>query len=336
MVSRGLDREWAYDPEAVVRVRGVPDGLEHDAAPGHVGGDERPAPRWSYVRKNGRGSALRRRGAVRPWSWSPSICAISRSVMGRRCRSRHRSKRWGRGSCAAAGSSIDGSARANRCDGGLTRNCQDVLRRGTAGGALVRAVPYSLWAIRHDDSGAAGSDLAAKGVPVETISARLGLRPAAVRRVLGRSAKRGAPRKHQTSATLPLTTTREVAAQIRGAAASLGVAVSTVLEELVVNALPRLGRTGRLEVFRRPPRTAADAPQAVRKLLKSYDPGRLRWSVQGHRHEIVVAIQRAAATKRSSGFGTSCRESTRASSYGPITGRGAPNPRVPCFGASSG
>ncbi len=132
--------------------------------------------------------------------------------------------------------------------------------------------------------------LAAKGVPVETISARLGLRPAAVRRVLGRSAKRGAPRKRQTSATLSLTTTREVAAQIRGAAASLGVAVSTVLEELVVNALPRLGRTGQSEVFRRPPRTAADAPQAVRKLLKSYDPGRLRWSVQGHRHEIVVAI----------------------------------------------
>ncbi|MDP9003078.1 MAG: hypothetical protein M3O46_23555 [Myxococcota bacterium] len=36
--------------------------------------------------------------------------------------------------------------------------------------------------------------------------------------------------------------------------------------------------------------TAADAPQSVRKLLKSYDARQLRWSVRGHRYEIVVAI----------------------------------------------
>ena len=132
--------------------------------------------------------------------------------------------------------------------------------------------------------------LAAKGVPVETIATRLGLRPAAVRRVLNRSAKRGAPRKRPTSATLSLITTRQVANKIRRAAAARGVAVSTVLEDLIIDALPRLGRMSRSEGSLRLPRTAADAPEAVRKLLKSYDPGALRWSVPGHRHESVVAI----------------------------------------------
>ena len=38
------------------------------------------------------------------------------------------------------------------------------------------------------------------------------------------------------------------------------------------------------------PQTAADAPEPVKKLLKSYDPKALRWRVPGHRYEIVVAV----------------------------------------------
>jgi hypothetical protein len=38
------------------------------------------------------------------------------------------------------------------------------------------------------------------------------------------------------------------------------------------------------------PTTAADAPEAVVKLLKSYDPKDLRWLDRNHRHLIVVAI----------------------------------------------
>ena len=36
--------------------------------------------------------------------------------------------------------------------------------------------------------------------------------------------------------------------------------------------------------------TSADAPEAVRKLLKSYELKELRWAVRGHRYEIVVAV----------------------------------------------
>jgi hypothetical protein len=36
--------------------------------------------------------------------------------------------------------------------------------------------------------------------------------------------------------------------------------------------------------------TAADAPESVVKLLKSYDPKGLRWQRRDHRHLIVVAI----------------------------------------------
>lgn len=38
------------------------------------------------------------------------------------------------------------------------------------------------------------------------------------------------------------------------------------------------------------PVTAADAPEAVRKLLKSYDPNALLWSDAGHRYEVVLAV----------------------------------------------
>jgi hypothetical protein len=132
--------------------------------------------------------------------------------------------------------------------------------------------------------------LAAKGAPVETISARLGLRPAAVRRVLDRSPTRGAPRKRETSATLSFTTSQDVATRVREAAEARDVTVSAVLEGIVVSGLPRLLQKGQPVVSRRPPRTAADAPQTVRRLLKSYAPKALRWSIPGHRHEIVVAI----------------------------------------------
>ncbi len=36
--------------------------------------------------------------------------------------------------------------------------------------------------------------------------------------------------------------------------------------------------------------TAADAPEAVRKLLKSHDATTLRWRIPAHRYEVVVAI----------------------------------------------
>jgi len=36
--------------------------------------------------------------------------------------------------------------------------------------------------------------------------------------------------------------------------------------------------------------TAAEAPVAVRRLLKSYDPAELRWSAPAERYEVVVAI----------------------------------------------
>jgi hypothetical protein len=49
-----------------------------------------------------------------------------------------------------------------------------------------------------------------------------------------------------------------------------------------------LGRTARTR--RTLPTTAAEAPEVVVRLLKSYDPSRLRWRVRDHRHIIVCAI----------------------------------------------
>jgi hypothetical protein len=88
-------------------------------------------------------------------------------------------------------------------------------------------------------------------------------------------------------------TTREVASEIRRVAAARDVPVSTVLEELVLGALGRVAITPvstPAATGSDAPRSAADAPEAVRKLLKSYDPKALRWKVAGHRHEIVVAV----------------------------------------------
>lgn len=142
---------------------------------------------------------------------------------------------------------------------------------------------------------------AARGVPVPEIARQLELRPAEVRRVLARSSKRGAPRKREASATLSLVTTAEVATQIRAAASSRGIAVSAVLDELVRAALPSLrpaqGRRATSSSWRarsgsegKAPLTTADAPEAVRKLLKSYDPKALQWTDAGHRYEVVLAI----------------------------------------------
>lgn len=178
--------------------------------------------------------------------------------------------------------------------------------------------------------------LAARDLEPEAIAVLLRLRPAVVRRVLARSAQRGAPRKRASSTTLSFATTPDVAKAIRAAAAAQGTSVSTVLEEFVRKALPeiriaadaarapsnaasaalrarastkkpalRIARTVRTQVpapgSGRPPEaargggkpvpaTAADAPESVRKLLKSYDLKELRWAVRGHRYEIVVAV----------------------------------------------
>jgi predicted HicB family RNase H-like nuclease len=181
--------------------------------------------------------------------------------------------------------------------------------------------------------------LAARDLEPEAIADLLKLRPAVVRRVLARSAQRGAPRKRASSTTLSFATTPDIANAIRLAAAARGTSVSTVLEEFVRKALPqipsagasltqarapskaasaaplrrvstkdpalRMARTVRARVpatrSGRPAQatrsggkpvlaTAADAPESVRKLLKSYELKELRWSVRGHRYEIVVAV----------------------------------------------
>jgi hypothetical protein len=156
--------------------------------------------------------------------------------------------------------------------------------------------------------------LAARDVAPDAIAAQLDIRPATVRRVLGRSSKRGAPRKREASATLSFVTTPDVAERIRGAAAARGVAVSSIIDDLVQFALQKseasAGTAARpseappLDAISKPERraksppgrakselvTAADAPESVRKLLKSYDPQELRWRVRNDRHEIVVTV----------------------------------------------
>jgi hypothetical protein len=154
--------------------------------------------------------------------------------------------------------------------------------------------------------------LAGRDLAPEAIAARLKLRPAVVRRVLGRSAKRGAPRKRSSSTTLSFVTTLDVADRIRAAAKARGAPVSAVVEELVRKGLPELTATtdadssattsatgaatrpeeseGERNRRSRMPATAADAPTSVRRLLKSYKPSALRWKVAGHRYAIIVAI----------------------------------------------
>jgi hypothetical protein len=131
---------------------------------------------------------------------------------------------------------------------------------------------------------------------------------------------------------LSFVTTPDVADRIRAAAGALEVPVSSVLEDIVLDALSRLrmpaashhqasatarrsspvvavgshelppdGASSRRRRSRSKssgsanprstsPVTAADAPEAVRKLLKSYNPKTLRWSIPGHRYEIVIAV----------------------------------------------
>jgi len=125
--------------------------------------------------------------------------------------------------------------------------------------------------------------LAARSLDADAIAAKLKLRPAVVRRVLGRSSKRGPQRKRGASQTLSFATSPEVAAQVRAVAAKRRVAVSAVLDEMVRASL----RVGQGVVA---PETAADAPEDVRKLLKSYEPSELLWRNADHRHLIVVAI----------------------------------------------
>jgi hypothetical protein len=131
---------------------------------------------------------------------------------------------------------------------------------------------------------------------------------------------------------LSFVTTPDVADRIRAAAGALEVPVSSVLEDIVLDALSRLRMpsashhpasatarrsspvvavgshelapddasssrrrsrsksSGSANPLSTSPVTAADAPEAVRKLLKSYNPKTLRWSIPGHRYEIVIAV----------------------------------------------
>jgi hypothetical protein len=125
--------------------------------------------------------------------------------------------------------------------------------------------------------------LAARSLDADAIAAKLKVRPAVVRRVLGRSSKRGPPRKRVASQTLSFATSPEVAAKVRAVAAKRRVAVSAVLDELVRTSLQ--ASQGIVA-----PETAADAPEDVRKLLKSYEPSEIRWQHADHRHLTVVAI----------------------------------------------
>jgi hypothetical protein len=149
---------------------------------------------------------------------------------------------------------------------------------------------------------------AARNLEPEAIAEKLKVRPAVVRRVLARSTKRGPPRTRDVSATLSFATTAEIAAEVRAEATQRGVPVSILLDEMVRFSLqerqriaePRTLRDSSRRLDPRPqpvpapkvraPVTAADAPESVVKLLKSYDPKSLRWRVADHRHSIVVAI----------------------------------------------
>lgn len=86
---------------------------------------------------------------------------------------------------------------------------------------------------------------------------------------------------------------------VRSKAAARGVPVSSVIDELVQNALQheksssksreRRPRTARASA-KKAIVTAADAPESVRQLLKSYDPKALKWRVRNDRYAVVVAI----------------------------------------------
>jgi len=169
--------------------------------------------------------------------------------------------------------------------------------------------------------------LAARKVEPDEIAARLELRPALVHRVLARSAQRGAPRIRGTGTTLSFATSPETADRLRERAAERGVSLSNLIDATVREALSQQGATpepaaSRPRSRKRPgaarrtapaavageaprgsrhrtagsvrttsaPTTAADAPEAVVKLLKSYDPRSLRWRKRDHRHLIVLAI----------------------------------------------
>ncbi len=164
--------------------------------------------------------------------------------------------------------------------------------------------------------------LAARKVEPDEIAIRLKLRPALVRRVLARSAKRGAPRTRGAGTTLSFATSPETAAELRVIAAERGVSLSQLIDQAVQAALTGIDsrlvrprpRKGSVKTSRgrqssgprraheagpdaaRPrrarvaPTTAADAPESVRRLLKSYDLDAIRWNEKNDRHVIVVAI----------------------------------------------
>ena len=176
--------------------------------------------------------------------------------------------------------------------------------------------------------------LAARDLEPDEIAARLKVRPALVRRVLGRSTKRGAATTRGAGTTLSFATSPETAARLRDRASESGVSLSSFIDQTVRKALgegetppvlatephslhkppvakrrsaPARASKRPLETQRRVstrtaavPTTAADAPESVRRLLKSYDLEDVRWDEKNDRHVMVVAIltRGDAAAKR--------------------------------------
>jgi len=162
--------------------------------------------------------------------------------------------------------------------------------------------------------------LAARDIELAEIASRLKLRPAVVRRVLGRPSKPGPRGTRGANTTLSFATSPETALRLRDRASERGVSLSHLIDQTVREALgegdaaavakgarraarkpsgarqssaPARAPTPRRTSARGPreaPTTAADTPECVRKLLKSYDPEELQWAELNDRHEIVVTI----------------------------------------------
>src|SRR5215831_16510104 len=99
--------------------------------------------------------------------------------------------------------------------------------------------------------------LAARRIEPEAIARRLKLRPSVVRRVLARSAQRGAPPRRRVSVKLSFVTTPEVARKLRARADQEGIALSNLIDQVLRDAVAD-------QVV---PRTAQDAPESVVRLL---------------------------------------------------------------------
>lgn len=75
----------------------------------------------------------------------------------------------------------------------------------------------------------------------------------------------------------------------RAIASAAGTARAQALSAAERTALARRAARARWRRAR-PPRTAADAPEAVRRLLKTYEPAALRWDDAADRYTVVREI----------------------------------------------